>query len=137
MQMKMVDQGLAPGVQHSNEAELPLKAPLGISGKSLQCLIDRTKQQRQGLFSVAQDNGVEIMGQSEDQVKVSTGQKLRLAVVEPFLLGHGLALGAVPIPAGVISDALEAAGIASFDMAAESCGPALFNMVHDFTLFAG
>ena len=58
------------------------------------------------------------MRQGEDQVKVSTGQEFRLAVVEPLLFGHGLALGTVPIPTGVIGDVLETAGIASLDMTA-------------------
>ena len=58
------------------------------------------------------------MRQGEDQVKVSTGQEFRLAVVEPLLFGHGLALGTMPVPAGIIGDALKAAGIATFDMTA-------------------
>jgi hypothetical protein len=116
---------------------LSLKAPLGISGKSLQRLIDCTKEQRQGLFFIAQDNRVKIMGQGKDQVKVSAGQKLCLAVVKPLLLGHGLALGTMPVTAGVIGYPLEATCIKAFDMTAENRSPAFFNMTHDFELFAG
>ena len=56
-------------------------------------------------------------------MEVLYGKQLRLAVVKPFGPGQRLALRAVPIPAGIIGDALVTATVALFDVAAK-CGSA-------------
>src|SRR5258708_18224283 len=52
------------------------------------------------------------MRQREDKVVVGHGKQLRAASRDPALLGARLALGAVPVAAGVVHVALRAAGLA-------------------------
>ena len=69
-------------------------------------------------------------------MKISAGQQFCFTVVEPLLFGHGLALGTMPVTAGVIGYPLEAACIAAFDMT-KNCSPAFFNMTYDLDLPVG
>jgi hypothetical protein len=63
-------------------------------------------------------------------------QQLGLALGEPFGAGQPLALGTMPITAGVVGDANEAAILAPLDMAAKSGGPTRLDRAHDATLDA-
>ena len=56
------------------------------------------------------------------------------AVGEPLLGRGGLALGAVPVAAGVVGDAQMGAGLAAFDMAAQRRGSAALDRRHDLQL---
>ena len=47
VQMKVIDQGLRPGVQHTDKAQLSLQTPFRIGGKGLQGLVDFTEQATQ------------------------------------------------------------------------------------------
>jgi hypothetical protein len=67
---------------------------------------------------------VQFVRQRKDEVVVRHGQQLRAPIGKPVLLGTGLALGAVPVAAGVIHVALRAAGIALAKLASERRGAA-------------
>ncbi len=43
------------------------------------------------------------MGDGEDHVEITTGQKFIPAFFQPFFLCHGLAFRAVPVPAGIVT----------------------------------
>ena len=80
-----------------------------------------------GLEQDVVDDGLVLVGdvadrgwQREDHVVVGHGQQLGLAVGKPFLCCRALALGAMPIAAGVIGDVRVRALLAARDMPAES-----------------
>jgi hypothetical protein len=62
-------------------------------------------------FLIDEDEPVEFMGQSEDQMKVSHRQEFQFSFFQPARFGQGLTLGAVAVSAGVIGRALKATGI--------------------------
>src|SRR5215471_21357154 len=55
-------------------------------------------------------------GQGEDDMEVGHGQKFGLAVGQPLLRSNSLALGAVPVAAGVVGDAQMGAVLAALYM---------------------
>jgi hypothetical protein len=63
--------------------------------------------------------------QGEHDVKVGDGQQMRLLGLEPLGRLAALALGTVPVPAGVVGDLLCAAVVTCLDMASQGTGPAL------------
>lgn len=74
------------------------------------------------------------MRESEDNVEIADGQDFNLAGFKPARLVEPLALGAMPIAAGVVGRPFEAADVALLKMAAESgCATAL-DGAHDFEL---
>jgi hypothetical protein len=74
------------------------------------------------------------VGQGEDQMKVPAGQKLCSACIKPLFLGHGLALGTVPVAARVVGRLFIGAVLASVQMTAQGGGAADFDQVQNLTL---
>ena len=70
----------------------------------------------------------------EHDVEVRHVEQLGLAVREPLRARQTLALGAVPVAAGVVSDPLMAALAASLDMTAERGGAAILDRAHGMSL---
>ncbi len=121
-------------MQDQNEIELSFESPLRVPGKGLQGLIHSRKQEVEHDSLVAEDDRVQLVGQSEDQMEVSAGQELCLSIIEPLFLDQCLTFRAVPVPTGVIGDTLETTLIALFNMTAEGCCPAKLDMAHCFAL---
>lgn len=69
----------------------------------------------------------------EDDVEVLDGQKIFLAIGEPRLARVGLALRAVPVPAGVVRHSLVAAAVAAFEVAALGGGAARDDVAQDLS----
>ena len=69
-------------------------------------------------------------GHGEDDVKIRDRQEFRATVGEPLRARQTLALGAMPVTAGVIGDADLAAILALLDMAAERRRAARLNGAH-------
>jgi hypothetical protein len=69
----------------------------------------------------AQD-GVESVGDGEDDVVILDGQQVSLLRRDPAELLRALTLGTVPVPARVVVDLAVAATVAVLDVAAESGG---------------
>ena len=67
-------------------------------------------------------------------MEVGHGEEFGSSVVKPLGTGQGLALWAVAIAARVVADALVAAGVALFDVAAERSRATLLDRGHDATL---
>jgi hypothetical protein len=72
--------------------------------------------------------------QGEDDMEIGYGQQLGLAVGQPLLGSHGLALRTVPVAAGVIGDAQVGAGLTAFDMTAQRRCSAALDRRHDLQL---
>ncbi len=71
------------------------------------------------------------MWQGEYQVEITAAKQFCFAVIEPLFLCQRLAFRAMPIAAGIISNALKCTLIALLDMTAKHSGSTYFNMVHD------
>jgi hypothetical protein len=71
---------------------------------------------------------------SKDDMEIGHGQEFGPAVGEPLLGRGGLALGAVPVVAGVVRDAQVRAGLAALDMPAQGRCSAAFDRRHDLQL---
>ena len=96
-------QGLTPGVQHGDEADLGAEM-LGIGG-------DRAQRLGRGLEQDGVDRRLVLEGdlgdlgrQREDDVEVGDRQQLGLPRGEPVSAGLALALRAVPVAAGVVGE---------------------------------
>jgi len=64
-------------------------------------------------------------------MEVLDGQEVVNASLDPFLFPQGLALGAVPVSAGVIGYLQVTTGVALILMAAKNGGSAYFDGAHD------
>ncbi len=69
--------------------------------------------------------GSKNLRQGEHDVEVGDGQEMRLLGLEPPGRLAALALGTVPVPAGVVGDLPLAAVVTRLDVATEDPGPAL------------
>ena len=78
--------------------------------------------------------GSQKLGQGEHDVEVGDGQKVRLLSLEPLGRLAALALGAVPVPAGVVGDLPLAAVITRLDVTTQGARPALGDGPHNPTL---
>ena len=137
MQMKMVQHCLGPGMKHTDESGLALEPPLGISGKYFDHLINRREQQVQQESHIAQDDRVQVMGKRKHQVIICSGQHLGLTIDQPLFLGDRLALGTMPVPAGVVGILLVVTMRAKFNMTAQSGCPAGNDLIHNLYLGVG
>ena len=72
--------------------------------------------------------------QGEDDMEIGHGQEFGLAVGQPLLGRHSLALGAVPVAAGIVADAQVRAVLAAFDMTAQRRRSAALDRRHDLEL---
>jgi len=70
-------------------------------------------------------------------VKIGDGQEIRLPGRHPGRTGHGLALGTVPVPTGIIGNPFKAADTAAFHMAAQCRSSARLQGVQDFLMRPG
>lgn len=70
----------------------------------------------------------------EDDMESANRQEISLALGQPAARGGALALGAVPVAAAVIGDALMAAVLATLDMATERGGAAVADRRHHLEL---
>ena len=80
---------------------------------------------------VLQGQGSENLRQREHDVEVGNGQEVRLLGLKPLGRLAALALGTVPIPAGVVGDLPLAAVVTCLDMATQNPGPTLGHSPQD------
>jgi hypothetical protein len=92
--MRVVLQGLAPGVENHGHAELGAEMP-GIGCDGGKCLGRRAEQDRVNGGFVLERDLAERCRQREDDMKVRHRQQLGLPIREPFCPGQSLALGTV------------------------------------------
>jgi len=135
VQMRMVQQVLAPGVQDGDEADLGPQV-LGIGSDRAQglrrCLEQHVVQQR---FVLVGDR-LDGLRHREHDVEVFHRQQLGAAILQPLRTRQRLALRAVAVAAAVEGDALMAAGVALLDMPTECRGAAALDRAHHAQLRA-
>src|SRR5215203_6711829 len=94
----MIEQRLAPGVQHGRNADLCLEPfPPKLQQRGTGCLEQELEQNR----SVLPDQPVERVRQREHQMEVGNGQERALLLFEPIRRPPALALRAVTVAATV------------------------------------
>lgn len=123
MQMRMMVQVLAPGVQHGEEANLGAEV-LGIGGDGAQGLGGGAEEKAVDERLVLVGNGGNVTRQREDDVEVLCIEELGAAILQPLRASQRLAARTMPVAAAVEGDAPVAALIACFDVPAERGGPA-------------
>jgi hypothetical protein len=101
MQMGMVHEGLAPGVQDGNEAHLRSQV-LGILCHLFEGL--RCGPEEDGVNHILVSQGQRPQGfwEGEDHMKVSCGEQICFSSFKPSLFIQALALGAMAVAAGVV-----------------------------------
>jgi len=121
VQVWVVHQVLAPGVQYGQEANLrPQSVGIGC---------DRQQRGRRGLEEqvvkypgILQGERTENRREREDDVEVRNRQELPRPGFQPAGAGRPLTLGTVAVTAGVVRDHLVAAPIALLRVTAQRCG---------------
>lgn len=132
--VRMMDQGLAPGVEDDEEAEASAEVAR-VGGDLLKRLGGRAQQEVVDDLRALECERRERLGQGEDDVRVGHRQHLGLAGVEPTGLGTALTLRAVTVPARVVGDLAVTAGVTLLDVPAKASGPAGQDLIDDPALF--
>ena len=135
MQVRVVQQVLAPGVKDGNEADLGAQVP-GVRGDGAQGLGRGAEQHVVDHGLVLVGDGRDLLRHGEDNVEVFDRQQFGLAIFEPFGARQRLALRAVPVPAAIEGHALITAGVALLDVATQRSRAAALDGAHDAALHA-
>jgi hypothetical protein len=98
MDMRVMLEGLSPGVEHTQETDLGAEM-LGIGGNLHQGRGAGAKQEVVDDLLVLQSQPRQLVGNREDDMDVVHRQQLPAASGEPLVASVGLALWAVPGPA--------------------------------------
>ena len=125
---------LVPGVQDGGESDGGLELGAGDLGERLG---DGLEEEGQAHLGRPAEERVKLSGDGEDDLEVGGGQEQGLLRLGPQLLLEDLALGTVPIPAGVVGAAGEAAVGTHLEMAAEPLGAAGDDVAHGPGLRSG
>src|SRR6516162_7478271 len=104
MNVRMRLQGLSPGMQDAEEADLRSEM-FGIGGYFQQGGRGGLEQEREENFFVLPHQGDQGVRHAEDEMKIVHRQQLLLTFREPLFAGMGLAFRTMPVPAGVVGDA--------------------------------
>ena len=134
--VRMTLQGLAPGMQNAEEADLGAEV-LGIGGDFQQRGGAGLEQESEQELLVLPDQRHQRMRHAEDQVVVADRQQFLLPGAQPLLACVGLALRTVAVSAGVVRDGLMPAANALIAMAAERGRAAALDGPEHFELWPG
>ena len=125
---------LVPGVQNGGESDGGLELAPGDLEKGLG---DRLEEKSQADLGRPAEERVKLPGDGEDDLEVPGGQEQCFLRFGPQLLLQDLTLGAVPISAGVVGPAGEAAVRAHLEMPAQFVGTAGDGVAHGPGLGSG
>jgi hypothetical protein len=103
MQMRMVQEGLGPGVQDGNETHFCSQV-LGVLRYLFEGLRCSLEQDRVNHILVSQGQRSEAFREGEDHMEVSCGEQILFPGFKPSLFIQALALGAMAVSAGVVGD---------------------------------
>jgi hypothetical protein len=131
----MMHEGLAPGVEDGEEAQLSPEVA-GVGGDVLKGRGRRAQEKVVDDSGVLEGEGREGLGQGEHDVGIGHLQHLGLAGLEPAGLGAALTLRAMAVAARVVGDRLLPAGVALIDMTTQPGRPAGKDPVHDRMLLS-
>jgi len=101
MDVRMVGQGLAPGMQNRSEADFSAKELL-ISGKFQQGFGSSTEEQAVEFPLILKKNRAQFVRHGENDVEVWDIEQIVFLIIDPTLFGKRLALRAMPVSAGVV-----------------------------------
>ena len=125
-----------PGVEHGGDADARAEV-LRIGGDRQHRLRCRPEQQVVDQRLVVEGDVGDLGGQREHDVEVADRQQVGLALGQPGARRCALALGTVPVAAGVVGDPPMAAVLAGLDVTAERSGAAMLDRRHDLELVRG
>ena len=128
--VRMVRQVLAPGVEHGQETDVRAEVP-GVGGDLQQSFRYGAEQNAIQDPPVLESQGCQQMRQREDHMEIGNRKQFRRAVGEPLLARRALALGAMPVAAGVVGVDPMSAPVAGAPIPAENGCPAVFDRVED------
>ena len=131
--VRMVGEGLPPGVQDSEESELRSEV-LRVASDRRESFRRGRKEQVIDRTLIAECDRPKLTGKRKDDVEVGNGEHLIEAILEPAATLGGLTPRAVAVSTGVVGDALVLAGVAAPDMAAEISSTAITNAREDDSL---
>ena len=135
MQMRVMQQILAPGMQDGDEADLGAQV-LRVGGDGAQGLGGGMEQDVVDDRLVLVRDRSDLLRHREDDVKVFDRQQFGLPVFQPLSARQRLALWTMAVAAAVEGDALMAAGVALLDVATECGRAAALDGAHDAALAA-
>ena len=121
VEMGMVHQGLAPGVQHGDEADSSAEM-LRVGGDGPEGSCGGSEQGAVDFALVVQRQRRQLCRQGEDDVEIGDRQQILAAVFQPLGALLRLALRTVAIAAGVVRYAYFTTAIAGIDVAAKLGG---------------
>jgi hypothetical protein len=130
MHVRMVLQVLAPGMKHSDEANLSTEVAW-IGGDRAQCFGCGPEQDGVDRGLVLERDFGGRCRHSEDDVEIRRRQQFGLSFGQPSGARRSLAFRAMPVATRIIGDANETALRAALDMAAERRGAACLDRTHD------
>ena len=133
VQVRVMLQSLAPGMQHGDEADLSAQV-LGIHGDGAQGLGSGAEQDVVDDGLVLIGDGGDLLRQGEDDVEVFDRQQLGLPILQPLSAHERLALRAMPVAAAVERNALVPAGVALLDVATQRRRATVLYGGHDTAL---
>ncbi len=133
MQMGMMLEGLAPGVEHGEEADVGPQV-LRVPGDGAQRGRGGSKQHPIEQPFVLEGQRAERSRQGADDVEVGHRQEVGGPRREPRRPGGSLTLGTVAVAAGVVGEDLVAAGGALLFVAAQGGGAAPCQIAQQATL---
>src|SRR5712691_12959306 len=123
----MIEELAGPGVEYSDHAEVGADEPRVLS-QLLQSSGGSAKEQIVDQLLMAAGERAQLCGQGKGDKEVMSGQQQLLLLFEPIIGLLILALGTMPVLAGVITVALRLALTAEIELAAETLGAAGFNV---------
>ena len=132
--MEVIHKSPGPGVENCDEPGLTLQAPLRVGRKGTEGFIDGCEEHVNHDFHIAQDQGIEIMGQCEHVVEVTHGKEFGFAIIEPLLFCHRFAFRAMTVAAGVIGVLCKSAFVAFVNMTTHDGCPTVLDSEHDTPL---
>src|SRR5438445_1466049 len=133
--MRMVLQGLAPGMEDGGHAELGTEM-LGVGCDGGERLRRAAEQDGIDHRLVLESNLSGRGRQADDHVEIRHGKEFGLPLGKPLRARRALALRTVPIATGVLGDAGRTAGVALLDVATEHGRPTRRDGAHHASLDA-
>ncbi len=127
--MRMIHEILSPRVQDAYKPDLSTET-LRVFRKLRQGFRYGLEQGSIEDFLIPEDEGVQQIGDGEDDVEVRYREEILSPGFDPLLLFQELAFRAVPVSAGVVRDLFRSAVAALVHMAAEFLCPTNFDRVH-------
>ena len=134
--MGMHRQLLSPGMQYPEETDLSSQ-PLPISAKGQQRFGGNIKEKAVDQLLIEEAHGEDGVGQGEYHMIIRHRKEIVESLFHPLSPSASLALGAVPVPAGIIGQLDVSAVVTAVHMITQIAAAAALDGTHDGLLFRG